>query len=223
MPIYDLSLSISLYNIPLPSSKLLRSHHNSFQPNKQSIYFKIREHKKPHFTNMGFPVGYTEILLPRLFFNTLSILGFLRTTLLRLLRLLGLSDFLEQPETTTTLWHPDPVPVPDTSHHVSVSASLIRELLPVVKYSDVVADTIHDGTEISESCAVCLYEFEADEEIRRLRNCRHIFHRSCLDRWMDHDQKTCPLCRMMFVPDELMEDFNQRLWAATGILDFYDA
>ncbi|MBA0769349.1 hypothetical protein Gotri_018090, partial [Gossypium trilobum] len=70
-------------------------------------------------------------------------------------------------------------------------------------------------------CAVCLYEFEGGEEIRWLRNCRHVFHRACLDRWMDHDQKTCPLCRTPFVPDELQDEFNQRLWSASGVGDLH--
>lgn len=48
-----------------------------------------------------------------------------------------------------------------------------------------------------------------------------MFHRCCVDRWIDHDRKTCPLCRKPFVPDELQEDFNEKLWAASGIPDFY--
>ncbi|RVX04127.1 E3 ubiquitin-protein ligase RHA1B [Vitis vinifera] len=72
-----------------------------------------------------------------------------------------------------------------------------------------------------DQCAVCLYEFEGQEEIRRLTNCRHIFHRSCLDRWMDCDQKTCPLCRTPFIPDDMQEAFNERLWAASALPDFY--
>ncbi|KAG8477443.1 hypothetical protein CXB51_030870 [Gossypium anomalum] len=106
---------------------------------------------------MGFPVGYTEVFLPKLFVH--------------MLWFLVSSDF--------------------------------EELV-------VVGDP-------PESCAVCLYEFEGGEEIRWLRNCRHVFHRACLDRWMDHDQKTCPLCRTPFVPDELQDEFNQRLWAASGV------
>ncbi|KAL5714756.1 Homeobox protein B-H1 [Ranunculus cassubicifolius] len=69
------------------------------------------------------------------------------------------------------------------------------------------------------SPTICLYEFQGKEEIRRLTNCRHIFHRICLDRWMDHDQKTCPLCRTPFIPDDMQEAFNERLWAVTGVPD----
>lgn len=95
---------------------------------------------------------------------------------------------------------------------------MIREILPVVKFSDLVAG---GEAESADNCAVCLYEFERHEEIRRLANCRHIFHRNCLDRWMDLDRKTCPLCRTQFVPYDMQSAFNERLWAAAGIPDFY--
>ncbi|KAK6918355.1 Zinc finger, RING-type [Dillenia turbinata] len=158
---------------------------------------------------MGFPVGYTELLLPKLFLHTLSLLTHLRTFLFSLFHFLGLDDFLEP----TIIWpNPpesahDPVHLPDPP----ISALLIRELLPVIKFSDLTDDP-------PESCAVCLYEFEGKEEIRRLTNCKHIFHRMCLDRWMDCDQKTCPLCRTQFVPSELQEEFNERFWAASGFI-----
>ncbi|XP_042475654.1 brassinosteroid-responsive RING protein 1-like [Macadamia integrifolia] len=160
---------------------------------------------------MGFPVGYTELFIPKLLVHTLSFLGFIRKLICWLFRLMGLGDFLE----SDISWSENPTNLPELH---SVSAVLIRETLPVVKFEDLI--TAGDA-ETPDSCAVCLYEFEGREEIRRLTNCRHIFHRSCLDRWMDHDQKTCPLCRTPFISDELQEAFNERLWAASGIPDFY--
>ncbi|XP_057980560.1 brassinosteroid-responsive RING protein 1 [Malania oleifera] len=160
---------------------------------------------------MGFPVGYTEVLIPKVFLHLLSLLGFIRNFILRLFRLLGIADFLE----TDVVWSDTPANLPESP---PVSAVLIRELLPVVKFEEAV---VAGAGDTPESCAVCLYEFEGREEIRWLRNCRHIFHRSCLDRWLDHDQKTCPLCRTPFVPDEMQDEFNQRLWAASGVADFY--
>lgn len=159
---------------------------------------------------MGFPVGYTEVFLPKLFIHILSILGFIRTFIFSLFRFLGLSDFLE-PE--PQFYH-NPTRM---SEHPPLSAVLTRELLPVVKFKDLPVLT----GDPPESCAVCLYEFEEEEEIRCLTNCKHIFHRGCLDRWMDHDQSTCPLCRTPFVPRDLQDEFNKRLWAASGITDFY--
>ncbi|KAG6399341.1 hypothetical protein SASPL_140817 [Salvia splendens] len=151
---------------------------------------------------MGFPVGYTDLFLPKLLVSLLTILGFFRKFTHALLSILGFADFLEP--AAASYRHHEPR---------SVSAALIRELLPVVKFSDLAAPP--------ESCAVCLYEFDGEDEIRRLVNCRHIFHRSCLDRWMDHDQKTCPLCRTQFVPEEMQAAFNEKLWLASGISDLY--
>ncbi|XP_073127735.1 brassinosteroid-responsive RING protein 1-like [Henckelia pumila] len=158
---------------------------------------------------MGFPVGYSDFRLPESLLYLLRLLAFIRKLVCAVLSLLGLRDLLEPraPQYPSRL---DPAAKPK-----SVSAALIRELLPVVIFSEL------SGTEPPESCAVCLHEFAGDDEIRRLRNCRHVFHRSCLDRWMDHDQKTCPLCRTQLIPEDMQEAFNERLWAASGVSDLY--
>ncbi|WVZ23201.1 hypothetical protein V8G54_001745 [Vigna mungo] len=151
---------------------------------------------------MGFPVGYTELLFPKLLLQLLSLLGFLRRLICTVLRFMGLHDFLE-PDIT---WPEAHTGMPELE---SVSATFIREILPVVKFRDLL--------DPPETCAVCLTEFEKNDEIRRLANCRHIFHRGCLDRWMGYDQKTCPLCRTPFIPDDMQGTFIERLWAASGI------
>ncbi|KAK0571750.1 hypothetical protein LWI29_020939 [Acer saccharum] len=61
--------------------------------------------------------------------------------------------------------------------------------------------------EISDTCAVCLGDLEGSDMVRDLRNCCHVFHQDCLDKWVDHhkncgdddddnnNHKNCPLCR----------------------------
>ncbi|CAN0910464.1 Brassinosteroid-responsive RING protein 1 [Linum grandiflorum] len=146
---------------------------------------------------MGFPAGYTELLLlPKLLIHALSLLSIFRRTIITLFRHLGIpADFLE----------------PNSSR--SMSAVLIREILPVVKFADLV--------DPPESCAVCLYDFEEEDEIRNLANCRHVFHKDCLDRWMGYDRRTCPMCRTAVIPEDMQESFNDKFWAASGIPDFY--
>ncbi|KAK6725472.1 hypothetical protein RB195_004042 [Necator americanus] len=46
----------------------------------------------------------------------------------------------------------------------------------------------------AERCTVCLCEFETGEEVRNLR-CTHIFHVSCIDKWLVYNKK-CPVCRL---------------------------
>ncbi|CAI9274440.1 unnamed protein product [Lactuca saligna] len=156
---------------------------------------------------MGFPVGYTELFLPKLLIHVLTFMGLIRKLISAIFQAMGLGDFLE-PEFSI-----DPTRMDSFNQFRSVSAVLIREILPVVKFSELV--------DPPESCAVCLYEFDAGDEIRQLSNCRHVFHRCCLDRWMDHDQKTCPLCRTPLIPDDLQDSFNERLWEASGIAEYY--
>ena len=33
----------------------------------------------------------------------------------------------------------------------------------------------------SERCLVCLEEYQAEEEVRQLKKCSHLFHRNCID------------------------------------------
>ncbi|KAF5179855.1 RING/U-box superfamily protein [Thalictrum thalictroides] len=46
----------------------------------------------------------------------------------------------------------------------------------------------------AESCSVCLSRLREGDEIRTLP-CLHVFHRMCVDRWLNMFRKTCPLCR----------------------------
>ncbi|XP_015084590.1 E3 ubiquitin-protein ligase RHA1B-like [Solanum pennellii] len=155
---------------------------------------------------MGFPLGYTDLNFPKLLLHLLSILFFIRKLICNLFTILGLPDFLEPDFPYPTR------PGEENTRLCSVSAAIIREILPVVKFSEIV--------DPPEKCVVCLYEFDSGDEIRMLMNCRHVFHRSCVDRWMDHDQKTCPLCRKEFVPEGMMGIFNEKLWLAFGVNDF---
>uniref|UniRef100_A0A7N0T9J1 RING-type domain-containing protein n=1 Tax=Kalanchoe fedtschenkoi TaxID=63787 RepID=A0A7N0T9J1_KALFE len=51
------------------------------------------------------------------------------------------------------------------------------------------------------SCSVCLSKFEEGDQIRRLK-CKHTFHKDCLDRWLEQEFATCPLCRREVLPRE---------------------
>jgi len=45
----------------------------------------------------------------------------------------------------------------------------------------------------SEKCLVCLEEWQDDSECRVL-SCKHVFHTSCIDHWLENSSNTCPLC-----------------------------
>ncbi|WCJ42909.1 RING/U-box superfamily protein [Euphorbia peplus] len=83
--------------------------------------------------------------------------------------------------------------------HSLPSPQQIRDGLILTTFADIT----HRISGASDTCAVCLGKLDGDDEVRELRNCCHVFHRDCIDRWVDHDDdhdhdenhKTCPLCR----------------------------
>jgi hypothetical protein len=46
-----------------------------------------------------------------------------------------------------------------------------------------------------EECSICLAAFQTGDSLRRLPNCAHTFHRSCIDLWL-LQSASCPLCKM---------------------------
>ncbi|XP_010424850.1 PREDICTED: E3 ubiquitin-protein ligase RHA2B-like [Camelina sativa] len=46
----------------------------------------------------------------------------------------------------------------------------------------------------SSDCIVCLSTLKTGEEVRKL-DCRHVFHKQCLEGWLQHLNFNCPLCR----------------------------
>lgn len=51
-----------------------------------------------------------------------------------------------------------------------------------------------DTDEDDGLCAICLEEFEEGQEVRPLA-CRHLYHRSCIDPWLQSSSNCCPLCK----------------------------
>ncbi|MQM12286.1 hypothetical protein Taro_045202 [Colocasia esculenta] len=51
----------------------------------------------------------------------------------------------------------------------------------------------------AEDCRVCLTRFEPESMVNRLP-CGHLFHKGCLEKWLDYHHVTCPLCRTHLLP-----------------------
>ncbi|KAB2001839.1 hypothetical protein ES319_D11G023000v1 [Gossypium barbadense] len=153
---------------------------------------------------MMLPKSYFDIFLVILLVPILNLFVYLHNSFSTSISYLGLPYFIE-PDITVDADHVSSSSSPATRRcNIPLSALLLRELLPVVKFSDLV--------DPPDSCSVCFKDFETEDEIWRLTNCQHIFHRSCLNRWMGYDQKTCPLCRLSLVPHGKEEMYNERLW-----------
>ncbi|KAJ5907593.1 hypothetical protein N7495_000275 [Penicillium taxi] len=62
-----------------------------------------------------------------------------------------------------------------------------------------VAESLADGSIIEiqngERCLICLCDYEAAEEVRKLSKCKHVYHKDCIDQWLTTGRNSCPLCR----------------------------
>nr|XP_051190874.1 RING-H2 finger protein ATL47-like [Lolium perenne] len=82
-------------------------------------------------------------------------------------------------------------------HDAGVDQAFI-DALPVFLYHSVLG-----GGKDPFDCAVCLCEFEADDQLRLLPKCSHAFHLECINTWL-LSHSTCPLCRRsLLAPGEL--------------------
>ncbi|KAK9446492.1 uncharacterized protein V1518DRAFT_423902 [Limtongia smithiae] len=78
---------------------------------------------------------------------------------------------------------------------------------PVASQQDVQSSggvTTATEAEAGERCLVCLSDFELGEECRKLQQCGHLFHRSCIDEWLTTGRNSCPLCRAVGVTETKM-------------------
>ncbi|KAJ4399814.1 hypothetical protein N0V91_009178 [Didymella pomorum] len=69
---------------------------------------------------------------------------------------------------------------------VRTVSGLVAQEVDGVETMDLAADA---------RCLVCLCDFEAEEEARKLVKCEHMFHKICIDQWLTTGRNSCPLCR----------------------------
>jgi hypothetical protein len=67
------------------------------------------------------------------------------------------------------------------------------ELLRVDYFKNFNADDSSACKEKYDNCSICIEKLQ-DEDIVRELKCHHLFHKDCIDHWLDDNIK-CPLCR----------------------------
>ncbi|XP_068652655.1 RING-H2 finger protein ATL5-like [Aristolochia californica] len=72
----------------------------------------------------------------------------------------------------------------------------IVDLIPMLRFSAL------KGSTKDLECSVCLSKFEDIEILRVLPKCKHVFHRHCLDPWLE-SHSGCPLCRRKVEAEDL--------------------
>ncbi|XVF35230.1 hypothetical protein REPUB_Repub18cG0127600 [Reevesia pubescens] len=167
---------------------------------------------------MGFFVQDPGVIVTHILYKTAVVLALLRWVLSCALRFKDIISFF-------AIFASDSQ---DNSSSSLVSSQMIRDSL--------VLTTFEDAKErvpwVSDTCAVCLSQLKEGNEVRELRNCCHVFHKDCIDRWVEYDQdhdhdcdqednhKTCPLCRAPLLPSSQCLGWpeNEPSWAVERLL-----
>ncbi|XP_062098497.1 probable E3 ubiquitin-protein ligase XERICO [Humulus lupulus] len=85
---------------------------------------------------------------------------------------------------------------------------LIEERNPATCFKNHYCRAWSPKPEMVAECRVCLSEFEDGEKIRKLQ-CDHVFHKDCLDTWLQQYCATCPLCREKVLPDDVVASYRR--------------
>ncbi|KAF8700778.1 hypothetical protein HU200_010243 [Digitaria exilis] len=78
----------------------------------------------------------------------------------------------------------------ETGSTGGMSRDLI-DRIPKMRFS---AANNRDQETDSSCCSVCLQDFGAQQFVRALPHCQHVFHVRCIDNWLLR-HASCPLCR----------------------------
>lgn len=89
----------------------------------------------------------------------------------------------------------------------------VEQAFPVERYQQGNEIVTADGTVLSAQldqvdlscCSICLDEYEPGDRIRRLP-CGHVFHSTCIAKWLTERSCTCPLCKLDLLPEEREDD-----------------
>ncbi|XP_057815975.2 brassinosteroid-responsive RING protein 1 [Cryptomeria japonica] len=152
---------------------------------------------------MGYPVGCRFMVIPKVLLYSASAMASLNNGICCFLSDLGLCEPPQEEEIYLGQGLPE-----ISSLISSASGEMIKSRLHVITFRNFAEKMV----EIEEDfvCPICLSSFQGDDEIRELYNCCHIFHRNCLDKWIDQHQDGCPVCRSPLLPLIQSVDGNVR-------------
>ncbi|KAM7525966.1 hypothetical protein LguiA_015868 [Lonicera macranthoides] len=183
---------------PVSQAFISKTHfvYSSLSPPPFPLFYLFKK-----FALMGFPcIAFTLTkpiiatilvkMLHHIKFMSMIAIAHLRLFSPQVYSVLQPASFVLGPE------HPSPSLVLVPLH---IGTNSIKKRLPVVKYGDFIKRCrIEAGKDTG--CVVCLNGVEERDEIRELPNCLHVFHKACLESWVDEGQVTCPLCRSLLFP-----------------------
>ncbi|KAI3875357.1 hypothetical protein MKX03_027451 [Papaver bracteatum] len=102
------------------------------------------------------------------------------------------SNFTPSISTTTTPAHQTLAP----RRRILFEQESVKRKLRVMEFGDFCRKSKKMKVEEADSiCSICLDCLKTTDKIRELSRCSHVFHKGCLDMWIDRHRFSCPCCR----------------------------
>ncbi|KAK9091817.1 hypothetical protein Syun_026728 [Stephania yunnanensis] len=132
----------------------------------------------------------SEGMLCIILVNTAISLSIFKALLRSILHLIGIH--LPSPESIEI---PSPTSSEPLEYCLPPPIEEIRKTIPSSLYSSISNCIWSDEPD----CSVCLARFKPHSQVSNLP-CAHVFHKLCLEKWLDYCNFTCPLCRTPLTP-----------------------
>ncbi|XP_021284163.1 NEP1-interacting protein 1-like [Herrania umbratica] len=79
----------------------------------------------------------------------------------------------------------------------NIPEGLSKESIQNIPKIRITEENVWDSSRNRISCSICLQDFLQGEVVHSLPHCHHMFHVSCIQKWLG-EHKSCPLCRRSF-------------------------
>lgn len=129
--------------------------------------------------------------------NTAMSISLVKAIFRTFLHIVGIHVSSPSPPTENSQNPPDP----SEFQYLSPSEGFIedfRSKTPTLRFESVCSSCKQQP---EHECSVCLTKFEPESEINCLP-CGHLFHKACLEKWLEYWNITCPLCRTPLMPED---------------------
>ena len=148
---------------------------NIYEPSMGPIYSNFQESNFfPNYDSHTLPDSSSLNIETNDEFNTLMSHDNLYAVLLNAINILG--DIIEN--------------TPPENIENETLTSIQIEQIPCKEYDKISNENVFK----SKKCIICYEEYQSTD-LCRILTCKHIFHKTCIDKWLLENSNKCPLCK----------------------------
>lgn len=70
----------------------------------------------------------------------------------------------------------------------------VKVVVPEDELKNIKEEKYIENKHKDKNCSICLEEYEKEDIIKQLE-CKHMFHKNCIEPWLKEYSHKCPLCR----------------------------